>query len=1231
LLSTGHAVAQGDLKPVPPNILLLVDTSGSMDYKTSSNDFPTCRYMGTSSTANTSERSRWIDLVEVMTGSISAYQCQRLDRNSTDFRTEFALGGSDPYDFIYPNPYHRPASDTCVPGPGTLDPSSAAAFPASAIKYHPYDNASATCNFDQTQDGILDSFFDQVRFGLMTFDTDPRPGPDVSGLWSYYLNSSRQGEPTGCIVPQDQEVGVRNASAPPWEGRAVGFGDPAPGSTDYQTRNAMIQKILLATRPYGATPIAGMLDDARAFLKSDTQSDPLNTSIKFGPLGDTAVTAEDACRKQAIILLSDGQPNMDLRPFCEPNGCPYDKAEDIALDLKNNDVETFVIGFALPKVIVGGLERTCASFADSDFDTSNPTGICASNPTDASIQACCALNRIAAAGGHAPTEGGDEDWRRAHFADNVDELRFALQKAIGTKMTSTTRIQAIPVAGPGFINNTSNTAFATGFRFGASVSPASLGRPWTGDVTRQRYTCEDPDADGVKTPELQTVQSNKGDNFTANVNHGGPEARTLITVLGTAPAKSDTTIRPNLAGAVNDGAGNYSGTQASYTSVGLVAAVTPEAMKVDAGTCVGLTAAECRDRQLNWWVGLSNGTPFHRCPRVNGPDDCALIGDFLHAAPRPVPGRPNELLNDASYEQFQIAQIAAKRPSVLYAASNDGFLHAFKIAQVDKDDTAEVMKVMSLETNELWAFIPPAVLPNIPSLYPGSHQKLLDGNIAVKDVVATFDNSMIGYKYRLQRSKGDAELGAGTWRTILVQSFGAQRPGYYALDITDPVPSLTGGPKLLWQLVTDSAGKQLFGSGGATPLITTVFLGDHEVAVAVLPGGHAPASDSGPCTRKTTDFTAHAVNLTGYMPRDEVPCYGDDPTDDPAQYLARSLTVVRLDTGEILRSFRQDSSEVPTLEAQGVVTESPLDSPLTGQPVAFPADAGAVADRVFIGDQDGTLWRLNFASDSGSPADWKMDLFFDAFPGDGTFTHTYQDGQPIETPPIISVNELGNLTVALSTGLQDVVGGAPKLVNYVWSLTEKPTADRQKLLPAVNWYKGYTDAAKGERVVGAMALFNRYLYFSTMGVPAASSCDTGEGKLWAMHYIQPNTDGPGTGGVVETKIMKALTGLDNQDYAELTAFTDGNSALSGVTVAQEPTCANPGSPGDDQYFQYGTHNALGNVTGGGFQLLIPIGAGSKGADVDAEIVTLGEAKALAVGIETPEVLTRVDSWAAIVE
>ena len=1215
LLAPQVARAQADVDPPPPNILLLVDTSGSMDYKTASNQFPTCAYSGTNSTGDPSERSRWIELVEVLTGSIddANYACQRLDRNGTDFKTEY----STPYDFLYPNPYHRPVSSDCVAGPGTLA-MNPVLWQSGVIKYHPYNNTLASCTFGQASDGVLDAFKDDVRFGLMTFDTEPKAASNVNGLWSYYWGASMKGKPAGCPDDQEQEVGVRNPSAPPWEGRAVGFGNPASGSTDFVTRNAMIQEILLATRPYGATPIAGMLDDARDYLLNDTSSDPLDSSFGFGPSGDAAT-----CRKKSIILLSDGQPNMDLRPFCEPGGCPYDKAETIAQSLKNSGIDLFVIGFALSKVTVGSGDVSCSSFLDSDFDEGNSAGICAMNPDDSAIQACCALNRIAAAGGHVPAYADDEDWRRAHFADNRDELRAALGKAIGANFSPTTRQPIVSASGAGFVGPQADLEFARSFRFGTSFEPAKLDQPWRGSITRSRYVCDDPTSSGIKTPRLLPAEQTKGDFFAQNVNKSGPGERKLFTVLGDAPVESNHTIRPNLKLGVNEGVGTYSGTQnsAAYTSASFVSSVPPDAINVNAATCPTLDANQCRDRYLKWLVGLDNGTVNTRCPSAS---KCNLVGDFVHAMPRPVAGRPNELINDASYEKFAKAQFDAKRPSVLYAPSNDGFLHAFKIAAVTKDPL-EPMQVKTEETNELWSFVPPASLPELRSLYPGSHELLLDGSPVVKDVVATANNALPGpYKFLLERSKTQAQSGAGTWRTILVQSFGAQRSGYFALDVTDPV----AGPQFLWQLITDDADAALFGSGGTTPLITTVFMGGDEVAVAVLPGGYGAAPTGAACLRKTTVMTPFT---TGYLPRAEVPCY-----TAPSAVKARSLTVVRLDSGQILRTFRQDDDEVPLLKAQGVVTEAPLDSPLTGQPIPFPAEVGAVADRVFIGDQDGALWRLNFASATGLPSDWKLELFFDGFPGDGSFGHDFNDGQPIVTPPIISVDLVGRLTVAFSTGDQSAIGSAPGLANYVWSLVEAPSSDRLSLKPEVKWHLDFkANPYLGDRVIGTMALFSGDLYFATMGPTPNSSdgaCAVGVGKVWGMKYLDPHPDGAGHGGALAESLKPLLGSLDYVPAAKLLGTATTTAFFAGVSVGQQPTCENPGTAGDDSYFSYGTHSALGTPTGGKFQLFVSTGAvKSTTTETGVETIDQGGANSVAVDLKNPLVTTRVDSWAAIVE
>ena len=465
------ARAQVDVNPPLPNVMLLVDSSGSMEYKSANNTFPACDPNGNTA----SEKSRWIELVEVLTGKIQDYRCESVDRNSTAFKNEYSLGGVLPPDANYSNPYHRPMSGTCTPGPGAL-PSNAYDFPANAIQYHLFSSTGTPCaTFSQASDGLMDSFADRVRFGLMTFDTHtgagtgvsgtaPQYATGVSGTWSYFLGSAKQGKPAACSTMADMEVGARNAAAPPWEGRMVAFGAPAASGASLSQRNQQIQQVLLATRPYGATPIAGMLHDVRDFLWNDTSSDPLDNSKDFGPYADPYITG--GCRNNFIVLLSDGEPNLDLRPFCEGAGppagvCPYDKPEEIAFDLASNPdparrTKTFVIGFSVSNVTLQNSTNVdCETLTDTDLNS--PTGLCATNPDESKLQACCNLNRIAYNGGTT----------RAFFADDIDELRSALSAVLSSIATSTTS-RTLPVFAS---SPTVSDPFAAGYRFYSSFEP----------------------------------------------------------------------------------------------------------------------------------------------------------------------------------------------------------------------------------------------------------------------------------------------------------------------------------------------------------------------------------------------------------------------------------------------------------------------------------------------------------------------------------------------------------------------------------------------------------------------------------------------------------------------------------------------------------------------------------------------------------------------------------------
>ena len=90
---------------------------------------------------------------------------------------------------------------------------------------------------------------------------------------------------------------------------------------------------------------------------------------------------------------------------------------------------------------------------------------------------------------------------------------------------------------------------------------------------------------------------------------------------------------------------------------------------------------------------------------------------------------------------------------------------------------------------ELWAYVPRVAYPRLNALSDPlySHQFTVDGTPTVRG--------------RLRRTT----VGSGDWRTILVGGLAAGGPGFYALDITDPIASSEAGTsdsatqKVLWE------------------------------------------------------------------------------------------------------------------------------------------------------------------------------------------------------------------------------------------------------------------------------------------------------------------------------------------------------------------------------------------------------------------------------------------------
>lgn len=1379
LCVSGDANAQlagTNARPLP-NVMLLVDTSGSME-RMPDNSLPSAN-RGAPTIPNKcapgspSNPNRWGMLLQALTGNMQPYySCDEVDRTTAAFKNEFKINGKTVYDADYFLPYHRPLTGatkptSCAFAPWKLPGANAGAgvgplsqgaggdardMPPDAFvevfndhlraQYASNSGLSATsnaCTFEQAIDGQLDAARDYIRFGLMTFDNDTDAGTGVSiasppsgainatnpflGQWSYVKSAANNlqsstpsplsfGQPAGCTdpaAPYTFEVGARHAAAPPWEGRLVGFPPADSNLYDIARVNEEIQKVLLSSRPYGATPIEGMLEDARDYLW-------------FNPTGPNGTTkdlyVDSGCREQFIILLTDGAPNLDLRPSCTGTGgkCPFNTAGKIAEDMANatggKKVQTFVIGFS-----VNGAGDT--TFTNDGFPTSPMYTSCkswyqgagatptlmqnactAQNPPKGSTaEACCKLNEIAYWG----TKNHDVG---PYFAETQADLVLSFGRILGgvTKTASTRTLPGYaPAVTIGGIGNTAD--------YIASFIPNAR-KVWSGEIDRTRSVCTGA------VPTAQTPQSvNQGDSYAANLAaQSVAKKRLFISVKApdtsaAAPASGNVvdsarTIRPYAASTPTDGIPAFVGTEVAGTDQALKGTTNwAEALDIDTNTCKrskavtpgtqatvdvpALNKADCTESTwafatakfgavkpggsafdfnvrctgsagnlASGFCSISGGgctVATSACP-VTGEvcvPECSALGAIYRSSPTLV-GPPNQFLRDDAYLAFSAAR-AGRRPT-MFVASADGVLHAFKALANQTFDPNDF---------ELWAFVPPAVLPKLASNYPTGQQILLDGTPVVKDTV-------------WDRKPADP-VNADQFHTTLVAGMGAGGPGYYALNVSDAdcggitntsacqgaayKPAATKaeafaakGPHFLWQLTDveklssgiDPAkptrrardGAQLvalFGKESGTPAITTLQVdpgdggGARQIGVAILPGGIDGTPVKGAqCKRAldggaATSFTEADYDVSldnGMRRRTFVRQWG---TTCAAPVPGRGVTIVRLDTGEIIRHFGRTTQDVPGRLATKT-TDSPFDSPVVGTPIVYPNLIGATAQKAFVGDADGTVWRLDLSS--SDPTKWRVNLFQDLIstnlpaPAPGA-----AESQPINIPMVLSLDPTGGIVLNVATGDQEnLVVTTEK--NYIYSIQEQRPINSALPKSLVRWYK---PLAAAERVTGPMTVFDRTLYFSTYkpAVPVANSCSEGGAPtLWGMDYYNADGAGPGFGGAPRwcgLGQVDSITGAckvpltQNEDPTTLFPTLKG-AIIPGVTIRAAQSCATfDATPGDP---------ALTGMTTTKFDIFFGATNTRTGGGTGTPQAVRPETP---ITRPLPRTTARVDAWALVVD
>ena len=918
------AFAQADVRDLRPAMILMVDTSGSMerlpDCECTTSSCSECLPQCSGTPGSGDDRNRWATVLEALTGSWndSVFACSAVNRAS--------FGGDDA---TYPLPH--------------------------------FTNPGAT---GQNQDGILDTYAARAKFALMTFDGVPTliNGPELVPVVDYatyatQMRTALGGYSYGNVMETPWSTQSPAAPSYPFlfpncseaQGYFINVGAKRavtgsetladiPGAlltvgadSDYLSVNSAIQSSLLAVRPSGPTPIAGMLEDLRHYLANDAAIGPVS-----GGGGDPYYS----CRKRYGLLITDGYPNADMRgaPFhCEtatspggyPTGrsswCPYDLPQQIAAQLCSPSGSPYECADSAP---LDGLFVVGFNVADAD--------------------AVDVLTAIA-------VQGGTE---HAYFATDLDSLRDAIAEIINVAATGTTSRTTPAFTTPSLgASSQSASQFSTGFLID---DPSE---PWTGVLERTRFEC----SAATNTATRQTITDDDRFHTILNANAN----RRLLTVVpapanvaghligtsnGVSPLSSVSISGANAGGAGTDGAGGVS------CENGSVGAGTPtpavgteddlvledfELSNANLGRAhFGVATDDERNAIIEWVRGDNNA----RSTR---------LGDIYHSSPVVV-GPPGTDISDESFNEYRRSPVVANRPTVVYVGSNDGVLHAFAAEDMTIADGPYANDVITAG-QELWGFVPPAVFTRL-NAARSSHQWLVDGTPVVKDV----------FYRRTPQGASTPEA----YHTVLIVGLRGGGGAYIALDVTDPFE-----PKFLWQFAHADLG-ETYGTPALGQAVVEVSTNVYEErAVAFLPGG---GGDDITLSCSGMEPVSNAPDrLAGCLPNGRlVPDTATGSIDARARVRCwrergRAMFVVDPSTGQLIK----------------YLDDRVFSSPITGGVALFTGNVGTIASRAYFNDADGVIWRMEFSS--ADLDEWRASPVFDMFHGAGGAQGQPSYGPPV--------------------------------------------------------------------------------------------------------------------------------------------------------------------------------------------------------------------------------------------
>lgn len=489
------------------------------------------------------------------------------------------------------------------------------------------------------------------------------------------------------------------------------------------------------------------------------------------------------------------------------------------------------------------------------------------------------------------------------------------------------------------------------------------------------------------------------------------------------------------------------------------------------------------------------------------------LSGIYHSTPVIQTNVSNVDVQIPSFVKYQ--QSIATRPTIAYTMTTDGFIRAFHVSKPlgGSPDGTEWLE-------EVWAIAPQHL---VTGMHGAAREAtfLADGIGVLKDI-------------RLVKSTADISVDdeALLWRSVLVMPDGRGGRGITAVDVTDPFT-----PFIRWE-ISNERHCWLDDSSALLKCALPTESDKHDFSRL----GHTVGR-----VRIGTVF----ITPAGETSLQEVaaaffPC-GDGVVGEPQS--GKCFMVVRLDTGEKIKEFRNGNDTVIDKSLAEGNVEDTLDFDIVGDPAVYNTFIGTFVTRAFVGDEGGQLWRLDVAS--SDPADWTMSFFFDIYHDAKAASHSSPLRSPLKSAPTMSpIPQRGQLVLIFGTGDIDYRPDDEE-TTWMYSIREKLLVDPTtglflsgKVEHEVNWK---LELKPGETLTSKSLVFGGVAYFTSYEPATPDACAGGTGRIWGLHYKDAQNDKEPIGKLDEDGDVATAT--------LVTHITLEDSVPYGMSLISRPACS----------------------------------------------------------------------------